>query len=172
MTRENLMNNSISCPEIYGDPGLLIKKYSSPVSIKKYKLGLIPHKSEKNLNPLKDFSKIPEVKIIDIENTKNFLNDLNSCEKIASSSLHGLIFSDSFQIPNIWISLSDKIDGGQFKYLDYYSSIYKSDISKMKPIQVTSASQYQTILKSAFVKGIDLDLDLLENKLVSYYNSI
>jgi pyruvyltransferase len=172
LTRGNLINNSILCPEVYGDPGLLIKKYSSTERNIKFKLGIIPHKSEKNLYILKEFSKIPEVRIIDIEDTKTFLNDLNSCEKIASSSLHGLVFSDSFQIPNIWISLSDKIDGGQFKYHDYYSSIYRSDITNMKPIKVTSSNEYHTLLKSAFIKSIDLDLDILENKLISYYKSI
>ena len=39
-----------------------------------------------------------------------------------SSSLHGLIASDSLGIPNMRFVASDKIIGGDYKYNDYYSS--------------------------------------------------
>jgi pyruvyltransferase len=176
LTRKNLINNGYSCPDIFGDPGLLLKKYSDPEQYKsiskKYKIGIIPHKTDMNLQIINEYSKLEEVKIIDPENTKDYISDLLSCEKIASSSLHGLIFSDSFQIPNVWISLGNRITGKHFKYLDYYSSIYKGDIDNMKPLQIFSIDQLPEILQIASVKSIDLDINLLENQLINYYKSI
>jgi pyruvyltransferase len=170
LTYQNLMNKGFKAPMIFGDPGLLIKKYSDPITNeKKYNLGIIPHNSEKHLKVIEQFKCIPDVKIIDIEDVNNFLPDLLSCRYIASSSLHGLIFSDSFQIPNIWISLSDKIFGGYFKYHDYYSSIYKSSIEYLRPLKIYSSTQYKEIFKNVSKKQIDLDLDILENQLIDYF---
>ena len=45
---------------------------------------------------------------------------MDSCKHIISSSLHGLICSDSLGIPNRWIKLSQLL-GNDFKFKDYYS---------------------------------------------------
>ena len=106
------------------DPGLLVSKYLSfNISLqKKYKLGIIPHYADKFL-----FKKIvlnDKTLLLDVEtsNIYDFCKQINQCEKIISSSLHGLIFSDAFSIPNAWISLSDKVLGNGFKFYDYFSS--------------------------------------------------
>ena len=54
-----------------------------------------------------------------------------SCEKILSSSLHGLIVSDAYQIPNCWIELTGKISGGHFKYYDYASSVNRKFVAPL-----------------------------------------
>lgn len=177
LTRKNLINKGYKCPEIYGDPGLLIKKYTGSfgLSDKRYELGIIPHYSEKNIPVINEFRKNPDIKIIDIEEGNNLIKDIMSCEKIASSSLHGLIFSDSFQIPNIWISFSDRVYGGHFKFYDYYSSIYQDSVSiieNMQPIKIFSSQQYKEILKCATIKRIDLNVDLIDYQLKSYLNIV
>lgn len=175
MTKLNLKSKGYKCPDIFGDPGLLIKKYTDSTINnipKNFKLGLIPHFSEKKSSVLREFLKHPEIKVIDIENVDNLVTDLLSCEKIASSALHGLVFSDAFQIPNVWISFSNKIFGGNYKFLDYYSSIYRGEITNIKPFEIYSIDQYPQILKMTSIKSIDLDVDLLEYQLINYYNSI
>ena len=177
LTRKNLTRKGYKCPEIYGDPGLLIKKYtgSSGLNDKRYELGIIPHYSEKNLPVINELRKNPDIKIIDIEDENNLIQDIMNCGKIASSSLHGLIFSDSFQIPNIWISFSDRVYGGHFKFHDYYSSIYQNSdsvIENMKPIKIFSSQQYREILKCATIKRIDLNVDLIDYQLKSYLNIV
>ena len=67
-----------------------------------------------------------EILIIDLANYEKWtdvIDQICSCECILSSSLHGLIASDAYQVPNCWIELSGKISGGYFKYLDYASSV-------------------------------------------------
>lgn len=40
---------------------------------------------------------------------------------VVSSALHPLIVADSFGVPNVWIRLSDRVGGGDFKFKDYLS---------------------------------------------------
>ena len=80
---------------------------------------------------------------------------------ILSSSLHGLIISESYEIPNIWIKVSQNINGGYFKYNDYYESI---GIQNSKPYIYTGnetkrrASQF-----NAFLQKGKIDLKPLIN---------
>ena len=52
---------------------------------------------------------------------QNVISVIYSCKYIISSSLHGLICSDAYNKPNLWLdeySLSE----GDFKFRDYFAS--------------------------------------------------
>ena len=173
LTHKNLENKGFLSPEIFGDPGLLVKKYSDnslSKKTKKYKLGIVPHHAERGLKLFDEFRKNKDILVLDIEDVDNFLQDLTSCEMIASSSLHGLIFSDSFGIPNVWLSFSDLIHGQHFKYHDYYSSIYNSSVDNLAPLKINSVDQLSKIISSTSLKAIDLDVEKIEKVLLDYYN--
>jgi pyruvyltransferase len=51
------------------------------------------------------------------------INDVLSCEKIIASSLHGLALGIAYGIPTQWCKITNKIIGGNMKFLDFYSSI-------------------------------------------------
>lgn len=134
----------ISSDITLGDPGLLANKLLNKRSEKKYRLGLIPHYSDlgnpllqqiKNKNP-------NNVRIINVENEViKVLKEIDECEFILSSSLHGLICSDSLGIPNRWIKLSTLL-GGSFKFTDYYSVF---DIIP-KPLELTGEENLDDML--------------------------
>ena len=44
-----------------------------------------------------------------------------SCDAIASSSLHGLVFGEALGLPTLWLEVSDKVVGGRFKFTDWFS---------------------------------------------------
>ena len=46
-----------------------------------------------------------------------------------------MIVADSYKIPNTWVFFSDNILGGEFKYLDYFSSVDRNETS---PIRIRS----------------------------------
>ena len=50
------------------------------------------------------------------------------CEMTASSSLHGLIVSDAYHVPNVWICLNSETGGGEFKFKDYYAGVQRDFI--------------------------------------------
>ena len=127
LTRERLLKRGIDCPEIYGDPALLISSYYHPLVNKKWKIGVIPHYVDRN-NIYVKYLERQGAKIIDLQNYtdwRDIVDQVNECEYIMSSSLHGLIVSDSYRIPNIWVEFSNNIVGDRFKYMDYYLSIGK-----------------------------------------------
>ena len=127
LTRKLLLEYRIDCPEIYGDPALLLPLIYAPKTEKKYKYGFIPHCIDYDLPHVVKFrEEHPEILFIKFEgytSWHNVIDLINSCENIISSSLHGLIVSDAYGIPNVRIMLSDNIVGGDFKYKDYYGGV-------------------------------------------------
>lgn len=123
-TFEFLKNSGYECPEVYGDPALLLPKYYTPEVRTKYKIGIIPHyndyKQVKEMFSEEDGVLVIDMMTLDVEEvTRQML----SCEKTISSSLHGLIVSHAYQIPSIWVEFSDKIFGDGIKYPDYLESV-------------------------------------------------
>tara|TARA_B100001248_G_C27297390_1_gene415427 strand:- start:99 stop:932 length:834 start_codon:yes stop_codon:yes gene_type:complete len=159
LTRKLLLEQGVDCPEVYGDPALLMSKFYMPKTTKKYMLGILPHYSDKSHAWLKTIDDA-SVKIIDIQNPNplKVIDEICSCEHIASSSLHGLIISDSYKIPSVWIKFTDKLTGGPFKFNDYFSSI-KSEI--IEPIIIQDDTSVDELLKKCAVRKLNIDLDLL-----------
>ena len=110
---------------ILGDPGLLMPLFYNP-SVKKTKnVGVIPHYVDANFPFLQESD---DISVIDVRQyPEDFIDQILSCDVIVSSSLHGLILADAYGIPNKWVSFSDRITGGAFKYHDYYSTTDKPD---------------------------------------------
>lgn len=160
-TREKLIKMNIECPEVYGDPALLISKYYKPKEEKKYKLGIIPHYVDKKITWLNEISTNDDVLLIDVQNPNplNVIKQMHKCEVIASSSLHGLIVSDSYNIPNVWIQLSNRVSGGNFKYRDYFLTTSRK---KFEPLIVDNSTTYNKIIDYSGSYEIEIDLKLLE----------
>lgn len=148
LTRDYLLRQGIDCPECYGDPALLLPQIYSPKINKKYKVGIIPHYVDLNNALIRDWVKEDKaVKLIDIVHYKHWhdiIDEINSCEFIISSSLHGLIVSDAYNIPNVWVEFSNKVYGAGFKFHDYYASIGKYNIL---PIIVNKDCNLEQLMK-------------------------
>lgn len=161
LSREKLLELGVNCPEIYGDPALLLPRFYNPTVKKKYKLGIVPHYVDRKNELLQPFFAEDKVKIINMLDREIYevVDDILSCEAIASSSLHGLIVADAYNIPSLWLEFSDKIIGKGFKFLDYYKSIGRKE---SKPFVVTKLINVVQILKNT-KSGINIDLDLLQS---------
>ena len=124
LTREivsKAIGKDVEC--VLADPGLLASLMIEPVK-KHYDIGIIPHYVDFKLPEINDLKDYYENSII-INVRDDFYNVIQkilSCRCVVSSSLHGLIIADSFNIPNQWIVASDKVIGDGFKFRDYYSS--------------------------------------------------
>lgn len=158
LTRKVMIENGIECPEIYGDPALLLPLIYPCKLEKKYKYGLIPHFKDLNLENVIEFKKQykDSAIIIDLKHYKKWqdiVNQINECEFIISSSLHGLIVSDAYGVPNIWIKLSNNVTGGYFKFWDYFSSVkrkqeYPIDLmnKRIEPKNLIDKLEYKPII--------------------------
>lgn len=153
LTRDFLLKNDVECPEIYGDPALLLPIIFKPQKEKKYKIGIIPHFIDYDLPHVKAYrSNHPDILFIKMKgysDWRSVINDICSCDFIISSSLHGLILSDAYNIPNAYVQFSNNVTGGEFKFKDYFAGVQR---------------EYTT--PCDFTKKIDLDL--LKNKRDNY----
>lgn len=157
LTRKWLSDNGIECPEIFSDPALLLPLIYMPKTNKKYKYGIIPHYvdwNSANVNNLTELldSNYKLISMSDYQSVESLVDSINSCEYIISSSLHGLIISDAYNIPNIWVEFSDKVVGDRFKFQDYFLSIGRKVDSTL---QISRKTTHQDINKelSKYGKG-------------------
>ena len=135
-TRKYLLDLGYDCPEVYGDPALLLPLYFQPKVKKKFSLGIIPHYHD--YNQVTEFYKdSPDILIIDLMtmDVEAATKQILSCEKTISSSLHGIIVSHAYEIPSIWVKFSEKIFGNDIKYQDYLESV---NIPFYKPTYIES----------------------------------
>lgn len=164
ITRDYLLRNGVKCPEVYGDPALLLPKYYNPTVEKRYKYGLIPHWQSLSYPCLDKFRDDPDIAIIDFRNYKSIeatLDLLLSCENIISESLHGLIIAEAYCIPNVWAY----IQHGQMnsKYHDFFLSIGRD---REKPVDLNVADKESVLsLCDEYERVFELDTRPLEEAL-------
>lgn len=114
-----------------GDPALALPLFYIPKHGKQYKIGFIPHYADYEMT--KQLLKGSRIKIIDVrQGVESFIDDVFSCEFIFSTSLHGLIISDAYSIPNKWVAISDNLSGDGFKFFDYYSIYPNRNVEVLK----------------------------------------
>jgi len=129
-TLNKQLDKPVKC--FLGDPALLLKLFHKPKFRKDLvgKIGVVPHVSnidyfKKQVDGLSDFY------LIDPTNRwEQVVDEIYSCDKIISSSLHGLICADAYDKPNVWIRIPgqsippccENSDYGDFKYWDYLLS--------------------------------------------------
>lgn len=127
LTRDYLLSQGVTCPQIYGDPALLLPLFYSPNVAKKYDIGIIPHYIDFSLPHVKKFREENDnIKFINLQNYncwEDVIDQICSCKCILSSSLHGMIVSDAYKIPNVRVQFSDLITGGDFKFNDYCQGV-------------------------------------------------
>lgn len=129
-TREKLLKMGVECPEVYGDPLIILPiVYNEPV-ILEYDIGMIPHYIDKNNGKFHEVYKSLcnnySVKIIDIEcgpDYEKFIDDINRCRCIISSSLHGVMMGISYGKKTVFTEFSDQVVGGTFKFHDFFESL-------------------------------------------------
>lgn len=127
-TRNYLLNLGYDCPEVYGDPALLLPLYFKPEVEKKYKIGILPHYHdfEDVAKTYKDHRDIVVVDLMTMDVEEVTCNILQ-CKKTISSSLHGLIVSHAYKIPSVCVEFSNKLFGDGIKFVDYLESVELSN---------------------------------------------
>ena len=148
-TRRALLGNGYHCPELYGDPAILMPLIYQPQDRqKRFDYRVIPHmvygKGYPNvLSPMTD-------------DWKSFIDEIAQTKLVISSSLHGIILAEAYGVPAI---LLNDHDMKLFKYRDYYFSTGRyvfpvansvKEALSMTPAQLPVLETMQTKLMKAF----------------------
>jgi len=130
-TRDILTCNGIRCPEVFGDPALLMPRFYNPKLVKTHKLSIIPHAIDRVLIPeLK--KQFPEAHFIDVtQDVYKFLDEVIQSEHVISSALHGCIMCYAYGVPYEHQKFSEKVLGNGFKFRDFEESKKYIDLDKL-----------------------------------------
>lgn len=100
-----------------GDPGLLVSYFWDKKSFR-YDVGVVRHYVDDEEYGWADI-------VIDAnEPVDQVIEKISSCKTICSSSLHGIVVANSFNIPAMKI-YNPQVIGENFKWLDYQSALSK-----------------------------------------------
>lgn len=153
ITRSCLQEAGYDCPEVYGDPAVLMPLIYQPEDqTKKYPVSVILHFSS-SLKPGKDVHQIN----VETDDYKDFIDQLTASEKIISSSLHGIILAEAYGIPAVF--LNQDVTDQSLKYLDWYYSTGRKNIKmastleealRMEPMELPDLRLMQQQIQDAF----------------------
>lgn len=148
LTREMLYGCGYPIESVpLGDPAVLLPRYYSKERVATtFRVGVVPHFSDMDILLNGNIVVPKDCFVIDVaQDPETFIDSLLKCDFIVSSSLHGLILADAYGIPNVWASFSDRLLGGEFKFMDYYTT---TDSPKQVVYHVATQSDFTELLKS------------------------
>lgn len=152
-TREMLIENGYTCPEIYGDPAILMPRIYKPEYIKQKNDHIVIHHyiygndDENAITPI-------------VKDYRTFIDKIVQAKKIISSSLHGIILAEAYGVPAV---LLDEGKLSLFKFEDYYHSTGRFDFPiaktleeafEIEPAPLPDFSEMQEKLLEVFPKDL------------------
>lgn len=141
LTRQALLKEGVDCPEVYGDPAMLIARYYRPQVQKKYRYAFIPHVSNAEVGqglclggrPISERADVLTIDLRHYDNWHDVIDRMLSCEVVLSSSLHGLIMAEAYGLPNVWLEFGRPLIGSHFKFHDFFLSLGHDRPAPVKP---------------------------------------
>jgi pyruvyltransferase len=105
-------------PEVYGDPGLLLPQVYDPEVEVRHQLGVMPHFVDAELGR----AKYPGALFVDVlGGWRRVVRQMKACERVVTTSLHGIIAADAYGIPVTWEpSYTAGLVSGNLKFQDYF----------------------------------------------------
>jgi pyruvyltransferase len=106
---------------LLGDPLVLVDAFVTPQP-KRHRFGIVPHVC--SVDRWRGLNAAGRLHLIDpAADPWQVIREIASCEAVLSQSLHGLIVADALGVPNAWITPADTMQGGRFKFDDYFSTL-------------------------------------------------
>tara|TARA_B100000809_G_scaffold262621_1_gene314006 strand:+ start:990 stop:1829 length:840 start_codon:yes stop_codon:yes gene_type:complete len=125
-TRECFLREGFDCPEVYGDPGIILPLLYPREAIaneQRIEIGILPHHVDYERVAKFKVVQDERIKVIDIcGQTIEVLKAITACDLLITSSLHGLIVGEAYSIPTAFIEFGKKLYGRLFKFEDYFNS--------------------------------------------------
>lgn len=168
--RGSLTRDRLDAPKntVLGDPGLLVEKFKYHRQDKKYLIGLIPHFVDKKDQRIHLLQKRyhNDIFIINVQRyPKEVIQEIDRCEYVLSSSLHGLVTADALGIPNGWFRCKGETLG-TFKFFDYASALNK----ELSPYGLTGSEKIDDLLQ--MTRSVPSEIDEVKYNLDQVFLSL
>ncbi|MFC8598561.1 polysaccharide pyruvyl transferase family protein [Isoptericola sp. NPDC057191] len=131
-TREELVTKlGWDVPEVYGDPGLLLPRFYQPAAPgpgPRAKVAFVPHYAHQQY--LGD-DPTTGVTVVDVsQSLERVVDQIASADVCVSTSLHGVIVAQAYEVPWVWLRVSDHpLGGDMFKFEDFFSTLDESRVA-------------------------------------------
>lgn len=127
LTRDLVLRNGGSCDEVYGDAAWFLPILYAPELRRTHRTGLILHYTHEDA-PIEVGDEIRRIDIrrLGYDEIEAFLDEMRSCERIISTSLHGVIIAQAYGIPAALATANTsakQIHGDGIKFRDYFASV-------------------------------------------------
>ncbi len=126
---------------LLGDPLVLIDAFVERTT-PQHRFGFVPH--IKSVARWRGFDTRGHRVIDPAWSPWRVVKDIASCELIFSQSLHGLIVADALGVPNVWVSPTDEMRGGSFKFDDYFSTLDRAKLAVPESADLFAAPEAYT----------------------------
>jgi len=169
-TKERLNQLGFNTDVVLGDPALLLPLIYNPKVTKKFELGVIPHYTHYEFIKNK-LSHIDNLLVINLNNsnTEEVIDSFLICKNIISTSLHGLIVANAYQIDALWFELQDNpLTNDNVKFLDYFSSVCIPEYAPF-PLDLQNfevAKLVKLVQENGDCNNIKNDLSFIQNELL------
>lgn len=124
ITRKALLTCGHACPETYGDPAVLMPLIYTPTRCdKKHRVSIVLHyhTSSSWESEIEKYDHLYCIRI-DTKDYKHFIDEILASEKVISSSLHGIILSEAYGVPAVFLNTGEYVNDAIMKYYDWYFS--------------------------------------------------
>ncbi len=149
VSRQVMTANGYDCPELYGDPAILMPLIYPGERKKGKDYVVIEHYLKQNSDAEK----------LDIKTTdyRSFIDRMLTAEIVYSSSLHGIILAESYGIPAVFIG--NGMEKEWLKYYDWYYATGRYDVKiasdlqqakRMTPMELPQLDKLQEGLQKSF----------------------
>lgn len=119
LTAEALRQRGTMCPDVFGDPALLLPKLCGARFLNKPRQGTIfvPNLNDQLAGV--DYKAPEGVRVVSpMQSWNRCVAEITSAELVLSTSLHGIVVAEAYGIPARMVRLSEHEN--TFKYRDYY----------------------------------------------------
>ena len=148
-------------PDVYGDPALLLPRIYTPHRSNQGKVAFTPHGTHQ-----KYFAQSirGDVNLINVRaDFRDVVDSIAGARAVVSTSLHGLIVAQAYEVPWIWLRISDHpLWGADFKFEDFFSTLSNGEVSRRDVSSAELASlDIESLAADAHLPSLTIDLDQL-----------
>lgn len=122
LTRQAALTSGVDCPEIFGDPGMLLPRLL-PATGRRSGVALVPHFSDAaRLEPR--WKEQSDMLLVDPQQpVEDVVRQVAAAELVVSSSLHGLVVAHAYGVPAVWVEFARLPAGDRTKFYDHLMAV-------------------------------------------------